>query len=329
MPEYIIEARLAGYAKEHFRRLVYSAGRRFNIKGVSKDYVPSIIIYGPANSTHEGDLIRAVEEVGSRCGLVSYRIRGFSHFDAGKKWFFNDMRGICLDIEPAESLKRMRTDLAGRLDEFCEVQAAAGDGGLQAVVEFGELDAGRFDELLAYFKANEERDISQRLLRLTVVRGGQQICEYDLIRRKMTGRARLKEHTALSAALGQIRLHGEEALQPIWGRARQLARRRRRGRQLTLVEDNPSIRIPKVFLHGARGVRRALKRSGARQLRLVDDSPAVRIPKVFTMRGEKRHDRAADDRTVQKRLTTDDTQRKAGIMSPLMGIPGMLRRRRA
>ncbi|MFH0862268.1 MAG: hypothetical protein V1875_04480 [Candidatus Altiarchaeota archaeon] len=328
MPEYRIDIRLAGYAREHMRRLIYVACRRFNIKGVAKDYVPSIILYGPANSAHEADIIAAVEEAASGSGLVSFRIREFAHFDPGKKWFSNDLRGICLDIEPAESLKTLRAELVERLNTFCELQKPDLGTRLHAVVELGEIDEGRFGELLAYFKANEEKDISQRLLRLSIIRDGRQICEYDLLRKRMVGRERMREPTTIGAALCQIRLSGGEVLQPIWGRARQMAKRRRQGRQLTLVEDNPSIRIPRVFLHRARGIRKAPDARSGRQLTLVDDNPSVRVPKAFILRADTRPGGRANGATFQEKLFTDESKWKNSIISPLMSLPRRLRQRR-
>ncbi len=324
MTEYRVEIKLAGYAKEHVRRLIYAAARRFGIKGLAKDYVPSIILYGPAKASGEAEFASAVEEAASGFDLVSYRIKGFSHFDAGKRWFFNDLRGICLDVEPSENLTRLRVELAKRLEPVCE-QSVPGGFSFNVPLELGDLDGERFEGVLAYLKANEERAISQRILRLAVVRNGQTVCEYDLSKKRIVGKIRRRENRALGRAIDNIKSSGEDALQPIWGKAMSLTRMRRAGRQLTLVDDNPRIRIPKVFLLGVKGAFEGRREAKARQLTRVDDNPAIRIPRVF-MIGGKRPERRKKDRTAQQRLMIECETDGGGFFQPIIDFRKRFRR---
>jgi hypothetical protein len=327
MTDYQVEIRFAGYAKEHIRRLIYAATRRFNIKGIDKDYIPSIILYGPSKSDKEADIIGNVVDVASKYGLVSFRIKGFTHFEVGKTWFFNDLRGICLEVEPSESLRKLRAELANRLNSICEPMDLTDPPKYQATVDLGELD-DRFETVLAYFKANEEREISQRLLRLTIVRDGQTLCEYDLIRKQTTMRGVQRKPRTLGMAMGRIRRSSEEAIQPIWDRAQLLAGKSQTGRQLTLVDDNPSIRIPKAFLIGLKGTLRQKRGRNTRQLTLLEDNPSLRIPRVFTIGFEKATKTRRNNKNIQLKIFDDGIKKENGIFKPLTNLPKRLKRLR-
>ena len=122
MSEYQIEIRLGGYAKENTRRLIYAAARRFNVGGITKNTpLPAIVLYGPFKTQEHDKIAETVAEVAGRYDMVSYRVRGFTHFEVGRRWliFNQDMRGIYLDVEPSQKLGELRAELVGRLSQFC------------------------------------------------------------------------------------------------------------------------------------------------------------------------------------------------------------------
>jgi hypothetical protein len=285
MSEYQIEIRLGGYAKENTRRLIYAAARRFNVGGITKNTpLPAIVLYGPFKTQEQDRIAETVAEVAGRYDMVSYRVRGFTHFEVGRRWliFNQDMRGIYLDVEPSQKLGELRAELVGRLSQFC-VGRPIDDGAerrLHAAVEMGEL-GGRFDGVLAYFKENEERDLSQRVIRLTVVRDRDLVCEYDFLERRLLMGRDGRSRRTIGKTISRIREANEDAFQPLWSLAQKAVALNRRPRQLTLVEDDPATRLPRMLVSRLR--RRTPSRRGrdGRQLTLVEDSPSARVPRIF------------------------------------------------
>jgi hypothetical protein len=282
MGDYRIEIRLSGYAREHMRRLLYSASRRFNARGGGRgDPTPAMVVYGPFDTAEPSRIPKAVTEAAAGYDLLFYRVRGFERFEVDRRWIiFNQAElGVCLEFEASEKLALLRRDLARTLGAFCEpAEAASPDGIFRTKVEFDGGDKN-VDRFLKHLKDNEAVGGNQRVLRLTVVRDDEVICEYDFARRRMFQMRHVQDGTQIRRALNRI-MPGEEALAPIWSKT--LASRRRRNRQITLVEDDPAIRLPKLLMPGnLRKHIRTTLRSKSRQATLVDDSPGMRIPRII------------------------------------------------
>jgi hypothetical protein len=322
MPEYLVEIRLAGYAKEYTRRLMYAAARRFSIRGVTKDSpLPSITVYGPFKTDREAEVVAAMSEAAGGHDIVSYRIKGFGHFKVEKKWLVFDrgLRGIFLDIEPSERLRHLRAELARRLDPICSGAPASGEHSFHAMLEFGDL-GGRFDSVLAYLAENEERDLSQRLLRITLVRDGSVLCEYDLVERKSTLKARLERRPDdLRTAITSLRRTGGETLQPIWDRAHAMTSFGRRPRQLTLVDDSPALRLPRLLKPRPKAAKPRKPAAPGRQVTLVEEDPAARLPDALRPKAPRKgKPKGGEGRTVQKTLSE---QGEDGYVIPWIRLP--------
>jgi hypothetical protein len=287
MVEYSIDIRLAGHAREYVRRLLYSAARRFRTGETSKDIqIPSICIYGPFKTDYPEKVLNVVGQVAGRYELVPYRVKGFQMFEVERKWliFNHGMRGVYLDVEPSDKLVELRKELAERLDTICGGTSIDKDlRNLHAGVELSGID-GNFDRIFSYLKENEETDIIQRLVRITVTRNHEVFCEYDMASKKFIGRRISQETKYLKRTMDAIRHTEEETLKPIWLKAREVARGGRKWRQITLVEDDPSIRLPKMLIPaGNRGHKREKLSNRSRQATLVEDNPKIRIPRMLLM----------------------------------------------
>jgi hypothetical protein len=320
MAEYRIEVRLSGYAKEHVRRLLYAAARRFNLSGSSKKSLePSISVYGPFKTEHPEDVMRIIQEVSSRYDVVSYRMVGFKHFEVGRKWliFNNGMRGIYLDVEPSESLTRLRDELSNKLSTIC-MPLSVMPGRFKAMIEFEET-GDRFERILSYLKDNDVGRISQRIVKITLVKNSSIACEYDFVLKRLNIPRQNYENRYLKRTMTLIRRTENEALSPIWSFGRDTTARRRPARQITLVEDNPTARLPKALVPKRMiAAKKGQLHTGTRQITLVEDNPAKRIPRMLVLSLPKSLWKSPTKaKTKQAKLSVDSIWTAPGFLEPI------------
>lgn len=192
MAEYIIEIRLAGYAREYLRGIVYAAARRFNIKGVNrKSVAPPIRLLGPLRGTDERSIMKALIDAAGKHRVVAYKIRGFNHCRGQKRWllFNQEMNTIYLDIEPSRELIQIRRDLESSLAPlFQDIQEVPPtDDRFYVNLPLGDLGS-KFERVWSYLKEREDPNIIQRLIRIIVLKNGRVMCEYDLLENKLSVR---------------------------------------------------------------------------------------------------------------------------------------------
>jgi hypothetical protein len=319
MAEYLIEVRLAGYAREYLRRLLYSAARRFRTGRTSKEIqAPAITLYGPFKTDSPEEVLDVVGEVAGRYDLVPYRIKGFKRFEVERKWliFNHGMKGIYLDVEPSDKLLALRKDLADRLDTLCGGTRYDKDlNSLHAGIDLAGME-GNFEMIFSYLKENEEVDIIQRLVRITVRKNDDVLCEYDMSQRRYIGRRVSSDTKYLRMTKDVLRITEGEALKPIWLKAREVARGRSKLRQVTLVEDDPAIRLPRIFVPGRLKMhKRGITKGRSRQTTLVEDNPRIRIPRILLVGLPKIQNARGSGKSTQTIISLDACSRQP--MMPL------------
>ncbi len=307
MPEYCIEVRLSGYAKEYARRLLYGAGRRFGFSGRSKNAPPTrVIVYGPFRCAEPRRMADAVAEACRGLEVVSYRLKGFEKYEVGRKWLLgHGFRGLFIDVEASENLRLIRGRLIQRLSGFCHPAPGSDCPDFRFSAQIGLAGAeSKFDSVVSYLKENEERDLSQRVLRLTVSRDGEVYCEYDLLEQKLLRTQKERPSRYLDRTFAVLRKTNEDALQPIWLLAGKAAALGRRPRQLTLVEEDPSARLPRIFsLEGIRLPYRRRVREGSRQVTLSGEDGVPKITGLIRSKRRKpapRRDGAGRQATLER-----------------------------
>jgi hypothetical protein len=332
MDEYSIEVRLAGYPKEYIRRLMYAASRRFKVAGSAKNHpLPTIVLYGPFRAEDQKAVADAVADVAAGYDLVSYRIKGFDVCELGRRGiiFGREKRGICFDIEPSEKLLTLRGELAGRLGgPGASKDAGTGPLKFHAPLDFGDM-GDRFERVLEYLRANEERDLSQRLVRLAVVKNRAVVCEYDLVQKRMItlalGQTRGEKYLRRTFKL--IKQTGDETFQPIWTKAQAIAGPKSRVRQVTLVEDNPKLRIPRLFVvKGLEPAGGAVIPKRGRQLTLLEDRPEERIPRALLWGAKANVRKAAKPRDGTKQTNLFGGPADGGYLSSLRNLHRRLKK---
>lgn len=164
MANFYVEFRMHGYAKEYAKEIVYSVAKKYKLKGVTrKRVVPHIGLYGPGKTDDIRKVISAVERVGRKYTLVPFKIKGFGYFNKTPKVIY-------FDISPSQELEDLRRELFQELRKVSTGQTwdSRRSHSFHATVAFRDIDA-KFDKIWTYLKSKEEPDISQYLLRITVL----------------------------------------------------------------------------------------------------------------------------------------------------------------
>ncbi len=183
MVHYLIEFRFHGYAKKYAKHLIHEVARKFKVKGVTRNRaVPHITLFGPFTTRQVGKVVSELIEVGREFSLVPFIVKGFNYFD-------NKQKVIYLDIDPSAELKDLRRKLAQKLSKISDSQPWDDKQQFQfhSTVAFRDIDR-KFPKIWKYIKDKEEPNIKQHLLRITIIKGGRILYEYDLILKKLLTR---------------------------------------------------------------------------------------------------------------------------------------------
>jgi len=206
MAGFLVEFRMHGYAKKYAKDVIYSVAKEFRVKGVTrKKVVPHISLYGPGKTDDIGKVISAVKKVGHKYSLVPFKIKAFGYFDKPHKVIY-------LDISPSEELEELRWELSQELRKVSSCQSQDRHSktrfGFHGTIAFQDVDT-KFDRIWSYLKSKQEPDISQYLLRITVIGArGRIVCEYDLVLKRL-----LNRREGLSKRLFQKTIHRLRELQ--------------------------------------------------------------------------------------------------------------------
>lgn len=127
-------------------------------------------------------LVSEIISVGKRYDLVPFRIKGFDFFN-------NQNKVIYLDIEPSEELNCLRRDIANRLSKFSNGKPfdSNHDFNFHATIAFKDIDY-KFDRIWNYIQQKQEPYIHQHLLRITIIKNGKILYEYDLMQKRLLNR---------------------------------------------------------------------------------------------------------------------------------------------
>ena len=187
MARYMIEFRFHGYAKKYAKRLIYNVARKFGIKGVTrKKVVPHITLFGPFTTRYEKKMVSEVINVAKKYTLVPFKVKGFNFFDNATN------KVIYLNIKPSEELKQLRFDLTNRLRKITNTKSSQDRKNknkfhFHATIAFKDIDK-KFNQIWNHLKKKEGQDINQYLIRITILKNGRILCEYDLLQKKRLNR---------------------------------------------------------------------------------------------------------------------------------------------
>lgn len=214
---FYIAFRLQGYAKEYAKwAMVHVHNKAKNLRIKGQRLVPHITLFGPAHTNSLRQVITEVERIGQKYTLVPFKIEGINRFDEPNKVIY-------LNINPSHELSQLQRELAESL-VWLSTDYTEWDAKLKHKLHstrgiFRTHENSRFEELYDYVEnncrlknfrqrksttlgklaniikthilglENIERDVSQYLLRITILGKGARIqYEYDLVLKRLLSR---------------------------------------------------------------------------------------------------------------------------------------------
>jgi calcineurin-like phosphoesterase family protein/2'-5' RNA ligase len=178
---YLIEFRFHGNAKKYARGLSEQISHKFHVKQVVRTgRPPHITLFGGFSCSNEKELIQKFIKVCKNFDLIKFKLNNFEH---------NENKVIFIDVEPSLELKELRSQLAKELNSTCEEKEwdKTQDFVFHATLALKDIEY-KFDRIWAYLQNTENPNIEQYLLRLTLLRNGKILKEYDFIQRRLLRR---------------------------------------------------------------------------------------------------------------------------------------------
>jgi len=190
MSHYLIEFRFSGYAKRYLKQIIFEVAKKFRVRGnIKRRVVPHVTLFGPFTTTDESKVVSTFLAVCRRHPLINFKIKGFGNFD--KKVIF-------INIIPSEELKKFRIELSKeltKLSKFLIFKIVKTEGisdyeenyPFHATIAFKDIQH-KFDSIFHYLKNKNIPQINQKLLRVTLLKNGRILYEYDFVQRKLLTR---------------------------------------------------------------------------------------------------------------------------------------------
>jgi 2'-5' RNA ligase len=184
---YLIEIRLFGRAKEEIREITKAISEKYKIP-ISQHIVPHITLIGGFSTTDENQLIKDFNLMCCCNGLFGYIIEG-------KGAFYNN-GVIYSDVRPSEELINFRRELRDRLKKYCILpEIDFKEPFMFHVTILNHVDKHKIKYIMQNF--DFDRRYSHRMLRVTLLKNGKILKEYDFCLRRMLNRNEALEHQIL------------------------------------------------------------------------------------------------------------------------------------
>ena len=183
MTTYLIEFRFQSKkAKDYLKGMVYEINRTFRVS--RKKHVPHITLVGPITTHNEKRLISDFSRICSETKLMKFKVNGFGTFDNNKIVFVN--------IDASDRLNEFRVNLLNTLRFYCNLPQTSkrtdkDKFGYHTTLAM-HLDQREFDSIKKYIASKSEPDFSQVILRITLLKKGKILREYDFMQRRLFNR---------------------------------------------------------------------------------------------------------------------------------------------
>ncbi len=193
MAHYLIEFRFqSAKIKSYLKGMIYDVNRKFHVS--KKRHIPHITLVGPLTTNNERKLISDFARTCSHAGLMKFKGNGFGTFDSN--------RVVYVNIGASEKLNQFRINLAEALRPYCKLQSQdtrKDDDrfGYHSTLAMN-LTESEFNNVKNYIRTKPEPDFSQIVMRVTLLKGGKILREYDFLQKRLLNRRQaLNRHITL------------------------------------------------------------------------------------------------------------------------------------
>jgi|SRR3989344_2667813 len=183
MAQYLIEFRFQSKRiQTYLKGMIYGINRRFGVG--KRKHVPHITLVGPITTNNERRLIADFSRICSKTELMKFKGNGFGTFDNNRVVFVN--------IGASEKLNEFRINLVENLRSYCNLQS---QDKKKEIERFGyhstlamKLEQNEFNSIKNYIKNKSVPNFTQIVMRVTLLKNGRILREYDFLQRRLLNR---------------------------------------------------------------------------------------------------------------------------------------------
>jgi len=186
---FYVESRFHRYPKRYLKGLINEIAHKFRVKGALKRRpVPHMTLYGPSQATSLDSVFSKIEKVAKRYTLVPFVVCDFDAHN-GK-----DGKTIACRIDASAELKNLRRELAAELNRIVKISDRQpwdneNNYWFHTTIATKDIDR-KYDQILRYLSGTQKPNITQHLVRITVLNNRRKIeREYDLMFKRWLSRA--------------------------------------------------------------------------------------------------------------------------------------------
>ena len=183
MTSYLIEFRFQSKrVNSYLRGMIYHINRKFRV-GKGK-HVPHISLLGPFTTNNEAKLISDFARICSKTKLLKFKLKGFGTFDSN--------RVIYVKINASDSLNDFRIKLTNTLRKYCKVKPHDKKNEKEKFAYHStivmKLTEKKFNQIKKYINSKPKPNYSQIVMRITLLKRGKILKEYDFMQRRLLNR---------------------------------------------------------------------------------------------------------------------------------------------
>lgn len=183
MASYLIEFRFqSAKIKRYLKGMIYDINKKFRVG--KKKSVPHVTLVGSFTTRNEKRLISDFARVCSETKLMKLKGKGFGTFDSN--------RVVYVKIGAGDKLNEFRIRLVENIRPYCTLQS---QDRRKSVDKFGyhatlamKLSEKKFTRIKSYIHTKQPPTFSQRVMRITLLKKGKILREYDFLQRRLLNR---------------------------------------------------------------------------------------------------------------------------------------------
>lgn len=198
---YLIEFRFQGYAKKYLKSHIWAVSKKFKVAGIThKRVVPHISFVGPFKTKNEKRVVSRFLAVCKKYEWVNFYLKGFDHFEN---------RVIYVDVHPSSKMEEFRTDLFHSLES--DIYTVDTDFvkpfAFHSTIAFKDIQ-NKFEKIWGYINSTgQPKKINQVLLRVTILKNGKILYEYDFLQKRLLNRNQARNKEIFKKTLQLLKNH--------------------------------------------------------------------------------------------------------------------------
>ena len=205
MIHYLIEFRFHGKAKYEMKNLIWDITRRFHLR--TKRAIPHITLAGPFYTNNEQKLIKDFNEICSQSPIMSFEVNGFSSFE--------DSKVVYLDVNPSAELENFRWNLSQKINSYCNLTPYDKERKFEFHSTIAmKLRDDHFHRIKEYIQNKPKVHFKHVVVRVTLLKGGFILREYDFFLRKSLFRSYAKSKQIYAQTIDLLKAHFEKRFNP-------------------------------------------------------------------------------------------------------------------